>query len=125
MGRLAGAVRAALGSGDLEAYADLLAPDVRWGPPGDPSPPCTSRRQVLAWYQRARASGAGARVTEVTVVGDRLLVGLVVSGTEAARGRGGQATRYQVLTVRDGRVAAIVGFDQRREALAHLGIPAA
>ena len=50
---LAGQVWQAMEAGDLEAYADLLDPGVRWGAPGDPAPPCQSRAQVLAWYQRA------------------------------------------------------------------------
>jgi hypothetical protein len=42
-------VRIALESADLAAFADLLHPDVQWGPPGDPAPPCRNRDQVLAW----------------------------------------------------------------------------
>ena len=122
--RLARRLERALGAADLSAFGDLLHPDVRWGPPGDPSPPCQSRAQVLAWYQRGQGSGATARVTEVTVVGDRILVGLVVSGTPAARQRGGRATRWQVFTARRGRVVDIVGFDQRSQAAAHAGVPA-
>src|SRR6516162_3046421 len=52
--RLAGRVRLALEAADLDAYAELLDPGVRWGPPGDPVPPCQNRAQVLAWYQRGR-----------------------------------------------------------------------
>jgi ketosteroid isomerase-like protein len=123
--RVARQVRVALEAADLSAFSDLLDPNVRWGPPGDPSPPCQSREQVLAWYQRGKQSGVSARVTEVVVLGDQILVGLVVAGNEPARARGGQATRWQVLTVREGRVVDIVGFDQRSEAVACTGAPAA
>jgi ketosteroid isomerase-like protein len=115
--RVASQVSIALESSDLTAFSDLLDPDVRWGPPGDPSPPCQNREQVLAWYQRGRNSGARAQVTEVTVLGDRVLVGLVVSVTPSAQVRSGQALRWQVLTVRQGRVVDIVGFDQRSQAI--------
>jgi len=105
--RLAGRVRQALEAADLTAYADLLDPAVRWGPPGDPSPLCRSRDQVLAWYRRGRDAGTRARVTETLVSGDRILVGLKVTGSQAAaagepgrgsrprraRGCGGQAAR--------------------------------
>ena len=42
-------------------------------------------------------------------------------GTENARERGGAALRYQVLTVRNGRVVEIVGFDDKAEAMNHAG----
>jgi ketosteroid isomerase-like protein len=116
-------VRTALEAAELTAFSDLLHPDVRWGPPDDPTPPCRNREQVLAWYRRGQESGARARVSEVVVVGDRILVGLVVRGTGAARERGGQATRWQVLTVRAGQVVDIVGYDQRSEAVARARSP--
>jgi len=117
-------LRTALETADLSALSDLLDPDVRWGPPGDPSPPCQTREQVIAWYRRGRESGARAGVSEVVVLGNRVLVGLVVVGTRSAAESGGQAARWQVLTVRDGLAVDIVGFDQRTEAIAHAGAAA-
>ncbi len=119
MDRLADRVRSALASGDVAAFAGLLDPKVRWGPPRDPSPPCQSREQVLAWYQRGRKAGMTADITSVEVVGGSILVGLVVRGSPAARERGGQTLRWQVLTVSHGAVAEIVGFATRAEAVAH------
>jgi hypothetical protein len=116
MEHLARQVRVALETADLAAFSDVLDANVRWGPPGDTSPPCQNREQVLAWYQRGKSSGATATVSEVTVVGDRLLVGLVVSGPKESRDRGGRALRWQLLSVRDGLVSEIVGFDRRDEA---------
>lgn len=118
-------VKIALQAANLSEFSDLLDPNVRWGPPGDQSPPCTNREQVLDWYRHGKDSGANAHVSEVTVLGDRLLVELVVAGTRAARKRSGKALRWQVLTVRDGRVVEIVGFDQQSEALAWAARPAA
>jgi hypothetical protein len=69
--RLAGRVKLALEAADLDAYAELLDPGVRWGPPGDPAPPCQNRAQVLAWYRRGREAGTRARVTETLVSGTR------------------------------------------------------
>lgn len=69
-------VRAALEAADVEQFAALLSPDITWGPPGCATPPCLSRRRVLAWYAKGRARGRRATVTEVEVHGNALLVGL-------------------------------------------------
>jgi ketosteroid isomerase-like protein len=114
---LARQVRIAYESGDVASFAELLDPNVRWGPPGDPAPPCQNREQVLAWYERGSQAGMTARVSEVSVLGDRILVGLMVADSKASKQRGGAAARWQLLTVREGRVVDIVGFEQKSEAL--------
>jgi len=119
---VAAQVAAALAAADLTAIGALLDPQVRWGPPGDPAPPCRSRDQVLPWYRQGRASGARASVTETVVVGDKILVGMQVTGRGAAGGRDGAEDRWQVLTVRNGLVAEIVGFDDRAEAARWAGL---
>lgn len=119
MDELVGRVRAALAAEDLSAFTGLLDPDVTWGAPGARSPACKNRNQVLAWYQRGREAGVRGSVVDVEVIGDRLLVSLSVRGTENARERGGAALRYQVLTVRKGRIVDIVGFDDKAEAINH------
>jgi SnoaL-like domain len=111
-------VRLAFDGGDLELFETLLAPDVTWGAPDDPAPPCRNKSQVLAWYQKASASGARAHVREISIVGDQLLVGLVVSGTPAAKDHGGRATRWQVLSLENSKIVNIVGFAQKSEARA-------
>lgn len=162
--RIAQQVRVALEATDLAAFADLLDPDVHWGPPGDPSPPCQNRDQVLSWYRRGRQAGVRARVSETVVRGDRILVGLRVAGNSAAArpggdaeqpdaaggggdagrggeaergsgagrgagaergsdaGRGAETERWQVLTVRGGRVVGIVGYEERSQAAADAGL---
>lgn len=117
--RLAPLVREALESADLASFRDLLDENVRWGPPGDHSPPCQNREQVLTWYERGKASGVRATVSEVTVLEDHLLVGLVVRGASESRDRGGEALRWQLLSVHQGLVSEIVGFDRRNEAVAY------
>jgi ketosteroid isomerase-like protein len=119
---LAVRVRTALETADLSMFRELLDPDVSWGAPGARRPSCSNRDQVLAWYEKGRQAGVRGRVTDVTVVGDHLLVSLIVGGTEAAEERGGAALRWQVLGVRDGRIVDIVGFDDRTDALAHVGV---
>ena len=61
-------VRLALESGDPDAVRDLLDPGARWGAPEGPNDAdCRNRDQVIAWWASARAAGARAVVTEVTV----------------------------------------------------------
>ena len=120
---LAQQVRLALDGADLSAFRELLDPDVRWGAPGAKRPACQNRDQVLAWYRRGKESGVQARVSDVTVLEDRLLVSMAVRNNQAAQDRGGVALRWQVLTVRGGRIVDIVGFDDRTDAVAHAGGP--
>jgi SnoaL-like domain len=74
--RVARRVRAALDAADLSAFGDLLDADVQWGPPDAPLPACRHREEVLAWYRRGKDAGVRARVSEVSVHGDQVLVGL-------------------------------------------------
>jgi SnoaL-like domain len=113
-------VRAALESAELTAIGDLLDPNVRWGAPDDPAPGCTNRDQVLAWYQRGRTAGVRARVTEMAVHGDQLLIGLRVSGNPAAQAGDGEVDRWQVVRIRSGRIVDIRGFDHRADAAARV-----
>jgi hypothetical protein len=119
MQHIADQLRTALESADLTGYAHLLDPDVRWGAPGDQEFGCKNRNQVLAWYQRGREAGVRARVTETVVCGDRILVGLEVTGRESGDGE----RRWQVLSVRDGLVVDIAGYDDRDQAAASAGLP--
>ncbi len=113
-------VRRAMATEDLATFAELLDPEVTWGAPGARDPSCKSRDQVLTWYQRGRDAGVRGTVNDVEVIGDRLLVSMSVRGTENAQERGGAALRYQVLTVRSGRIVEIVGFDDMADALSYV-----
>ncbi len=119
--QLGDAVRAALESADLTGLADLLDPDVRWGPPGDSVSGCHNRRQVIDWYELARRAGARATVSEVIPGDDKLLVGLRVTLPDA-RGRADEDDRWQVLTVRAGLIVDIRGYDNRPEAASAAGV---
>jgi ketosteroid isomerase-like protein len=119
---LADRVATALGSADLDAFADLLAPDVQWGPVNDFVSGCHNRQEVLAWYRAGRDRGVRAQVTEVVAGADKLLVGLRVVRNPGANGADGSAERWQVLTVRDGQVADIRGYDDRAEAATCAGL---
>jgi ketosteroid isomerase-like protein len=120
MDEIAVLVRKALAAEDLSAFTELLDPTVTWGAPGARNPSCKNRNQVLAWYQRGRDAGVRGSVYDMEVLGDRLLVSMSVRGTENANERGGAALRFQVLTVRSGKVVDIVGFDDKTEALSYV-----
>jgi len=120
MDEIAVLVRKALAADDLSAFTELLDPAVTWGAPGAHNPTCKNRSQVLAWYQRGRDAGVRGSVYDVEVLGYRLLVTMSVRGTENANERGGAALRFQVLTVRSGKVVDIVGFDDKTEALSYV-----
>ena len=117
MDEVAEEVRQAMTAGDASAFAELLDPDVTWGAPGARNPTCKNRNQVLKWYRRAQEAGVRGSPIDIDVQGNRLLVTLTVQGTEGAREQGGTALRFQVLTVRDGRIVGIVGFDDKAEAI--------
>ena len=119
---LAERVRTALEAGNLDAYRDLLAPDVHWGPADEPEWGCHNRGEVLAWYKAARDGGMRATVSEVVAGTGCLLVGLTVLAIPVSDGRVDTAPRWQVLVVKEGLIADICGFDDRTEAAARAGI---
>jgi hypothetical protein len=116
-------VRAAYEAADLNAIGTLLSPDVRWGPPGAKHPPCRNREQVLTWYRNGRSFGARAQVTELTVAGDQLLVGLsITSSPDPAAALAPE--RWQVLTISSAGICDIRGYEDRPSAAADLIQPA-
>ena len=122
MEELAARVSEALSAADLDAYRELLDPNVRWAAPDDDRYGCHSREEVLAWYRRGRASGVRADVTESIVHGDKILVGVRVHNDQVAVDEAASHDRWQVLTVVDGRIRDIRGFDDRAEAARRLGL---
>jgi ketosteroid isomerase-like protein len=114
---LLASIRAAWESADLDAVTALLAPDVTWGAPGDPIPTCQNREQVLSWYERSFSRGVRGSVVDVAWVGERVVVGLLVTGTENAEAYGGQVERWQVLAIRDGLIRDIRGYEDRASAV--------
>jgi len=120
--RLGERIRAVLDSADLAGFAELLAPDVRWGAPDSHDADCRSREEVVAWWSRGRQAGARARVTEIVPGAGAFLVGLAVTGTREAEQNGGTAQRWQVLRVESGQIVDIRGFDDRHQAALHAAV---
>jgi hypothetical protein len=115
-------IRAAFNDADLTTVQELLDPDVQWGPPGDEGWGCHNRGEVLAWLQRALSGGVRAEVGEVVARGGKLLIGLRVRGRDAADQAGGAEERWQVMTVRAGRIVDVRGFEGRAAAAAFAGV---
>jgi ketosteroid isomerase-like protein len=111
-------IRLALESADIDRFGDLLSPDVTWGPPGAATPTCQNRQQVLRWYRAGRAAGIRAQVRELTVSGDRVLVGLVLPLD------GVDQERWQVLRIDPHGVCDIRGYERRTEAAEAAGLGA-
>jgi hypothetical protein len=112
--QIAPRIKDVLEAADLGDIAALLDPNVRWGAPGDPDQTCQNREQVIAWFQRGRDAGVRAKVTESTVYGDKLLVGMRVTGRQDS------SDRWQVMTVATEGISEIVGFDNQLDAALYL-----
>lgn len=120
--RIAEQVRGALDSADPADFAALLHPHVTWGAPGDPSPPCQNRDQVLAWYRHGAADGRRAHVLDVATIGDKILIKMTVT-PRPGHDSGQDHLRWQVLTVSNGLVVDIRGYDDAASARAATGLP--
>jgi len=120
MDQIAGQVRGALQTADLTGYRELLDPNVTWGAPDDKHPSCRNRDQVLAWYRSGRAKGVRANVIETVVRNEKILVGLGVFDGHSPSDSGEVANRWQILTVKNGFVVDIRGFEERDDAISRL-----
>lgn len=84
-----------LRQGNLDAIAELLAPDVRWhGGDPDAEGACRNRGEALGFMRRALDNGVVPDVIDVTESGDEVFV---------RHARGGVA-----LTFRDGKIVEMV-----------------
>jgi ketosteroid isomerase-like protein len=116
MESLAAHVRYAMEAADLDEMRELLAPNARWGAPEQDVPTCRNATEILSWYERARDNGVRAEITEIAVVGTTILVGLKILANPPTKAK--VNTRWQVLSVADGRVTEIRGYERRAEAMA-------
>jgi ketosteroid isomerase-like protein len=117
----------ALNEGDVEPFVALIAEDGEWrgvttghlwwkktaachGP--------DEAREALR-VQSAKRRALGARPQEFTQIGDR-----IIGGARWTTPDGRDQERFQVLTVRDGKIVDIQGCRSRREAQRFAGSPA-
>ena len=116
-------LRAALDSGQLDAFGALLADNVRWGGEEDTPDTCHSRADVLRRLQKMRGGGMETRVVDVVPGENSVLLELRIS-QPASDGSTRQRTVFQALTLRDGLVSDIRGFPSRTEAAERAGLMA-
>lgn len=119
---LAGKIREALSTGDVDRYRDLLAPDAHWGAPDQPSWGCHSRSQIIDWYAESKRKGMTATVDEVVAGRGAVLVGMTVDRSGEAGEAGVPVPRWQVFTIAGGKIVDIAGYDNRPEAAARAGV---
>jgi uncharacterized protein len=116
----------AFGRGEWDAIPDLFAEDVEWYDP--PSLPGASLHRGRA-AMRARWDELEEALSGFTVLpeayfdaGDQVVVFLRTRGRGRASGIEIERCIAQLFTVRDGRVASVVGYDDRDRALADAGL---
>jgi ketosteroid isomerase-like protein len=105
---VAAGLTAAFSVGDLDQWAPLLAPDVRWGGDEETEQTCHSRAQVVGWYQRLRAQGVQVQVLGTQIRGDTVVLLMAVQWPEGWDDEDHRrSTTAQVFRVRDGLVVDI------------------
>jgi len=97
-------LEAAFRNHDLELFASLLHPSVRWAP-------CGTRDEVLDRYRQLIEAGTSATVHSVKVEGDSVVLGITATwGSEGAR-PGPPERVYQVFTVAGAEIVEIRATD--------------
>jgi ketosteroid isomerase-like protein len=107
---------AAIASGDLDAVAELLAPDVKWHG-GDPNAKgaCRNRDQALA-FMRDRAQARMGELIDVIDAGDSVVVVM----QPPQQGDEVPPRRANVTSFRNGQVVEMIAFESPEAALAHV-----
>jgi hypothetical protein len=118
MATLATRVRVAMETIDLASMSEMLAPNAKWGAPEQEVPTCQNAQEILSWYDLARANGVRADIKEVVVNGEHIVVGLKVLANKEIDPKAKNRTRWQVMSVHDGRIAEIRGYETKGEATA-------
>jgi hypothetical protein len=67
----------------------------------------------------ARENGVRAEITDVVVIGENLVVGLKILADKERKPRSKNVARWQVLSVEDGRITEIRGYETRGDATAY------
>jgi len=112
-------------AGDMDAYRELLDPEVSWRPPEDwPEPgPYVGRDAVLRQLEQLRETWDAETlepIDDFIDAADRVVVRVIWRG--AGHGPELNMELTGVYTVRDGRITAIEFFRDHAEALKTLGL---
>jgi ketosteroid isomerase-like protein len=106
---------------DLEAIAELLAPEVKWHG-GDPNAEgaCRNRGEALGFMRQARGRGRLGELVDVVDAGDRVVV-ILRRGRGAPNGGPGEIVA-NLTTIRDGQVVEMVHYADPADALSAAGV---
>jgi ketosteroid isomerase-like protein len=105
----------AIARGDLEAIAEILAPDVKWhGGDEFAQGACRGSSQALAFMRAAIDRGRVGELVDVIDAGDQVVVVL----QPPASGSASPPQRANVTTFRDGKVVEMVAYESPADALA-------
>ncbi len=83
---------------------------------------CRGREELELALRRWAENGFRAELEEVAGTNERVMVGVRTPGLGAYLGRPGEDRSYAVLTVRDGKIAALRDCHDRTEALRLAGL---
>jgi ketosteroid isomerase-like protein len=107
----------AFASGDVEAAAAALDPQVRWYAADEPDAggTCHDRGEALGFIQRALADGVSAELLELREVGDRIVS---IIQTHVPPDWGERPPPHgEVVTVRNGKIVEMVVYPTVDDAL--------
>ena len=117
---LAQQVRSALETRDLDGFGALLSDDVRWGDDDQPRS-CRNRSEVMATFGALMDRGVQGQITELATGRNGILCGLAVAWPTAEE-HPDDRNLFHVYLVRDGRIAEIQRYDDRKSAAVAAGI---
>jgi hypothetical protein len=112
LSEIAAQLSAAFESLDLELFASLLDPAVRW------TGECRGADHVIRWYEGILADGTRPTLQGVETRGDAIIVCVALSRPAVAAAPAPPAVVYQVFHVADAAIVEIKGFQDRQSALA-------
>ncbi len=106
--------------GDVDAIADMLAPDVRWHGAGDDTGGCQNRKQALHWMREAIERGVAVELLDARELsGDR--VALVLRRRPSSDAPEPPQPHGEIISFRDGLITEMVVYPTVEEALAAAG----
>jgi ketosteroid isomerase-like protein len=112
-------VLAAWASGDFEAFAQALAPDVELLGHDPSSQSCRNRQEVLTLLRQRHARGRTPGVIRIDDIGEGALVVSGLYGGESARPA--EAASAALVTFRDGKISRLRQYRTRQAALTAAG----
>jgi ketosteroid isomerase-like protein len=117
------AAYAAYARGDVAGMLEYVDPDLEWTfldpSEEDPQPRvCHGREELETALGRQSRQGLTSELEQVVGHGDRVMVILHTPGLDEFRARKAADRNYTVVTVRDGRIAALRACRDRAEAQA-------